>query len=378
MKGGARALFGFAVLLLVGARGDEETRTKTGYWVTASDGVPDGNDGTPSKPHLPCYLLGEREQHESPAAKKARNSQGTYYPPKRADHKQKPFPSLTQCYRYNTFACCVSGHDTQIKSDYESLLSGTCLREYEPLENYYCLGCHFEQGKFTTVYSEENCVDSSKAEYKKDKFGEKKCKYYIADFEKIGADNAKKAAWSETNAALGCPSDNCLGHLKLCKRFVHKMLFPDCSMLTKEEDCSSTEANQCCWQNGKCYNGEQDESSPVDQSNQVYKCKHGSNAGNPFKDPEAWKAKSVYDGCGLSVSGNGYVLPSFYFENFTDFIVAIKPPYFEHFAVTVVDEDDQDGDGIGEGCYTSGASRTAVTMLTVAVVAAMAAFTGLD
>ena len=29
--------------------------------------------------------------------------------------RPQPFPSLTQCYRYNQDACCVSGHDSVIQ-----------------------------------------------------------------------------------------------------------------------------------------------------------------------------------------------------------------------------------------------------------------------
>merc|ERR1719183_2548621 len=61
---------------------------------------------------------------------------------------QKPFPSLTQCYKNNQLACCVSAHDSYIESQYGSILSTTCLREYQHLENYFCLGCYPDQGKF--------------------------------------------------------------------------------------------------------------------------------------------------------------------------------------------------------------------------------------
>ena len=60
----------------------------------------------------------------------------------------EPFPSLTQCYKFNTQACCVSGHDATIKGHYESLLSPTCIREYSQLEYYMCLGCNSDQPKY--------------------------------------------------------------------------------------------------------------------------------------------------------------------------------------------------------------------------------------
>lgn len=60
----------------------------------------------------------------------------------------KPFPSLTQCYKDNQRACCVSAHDEFIAAEYSGLLSGTCLREFSMLEMYYCLGCNPDQPSF--------------------------------------------------------------------------------------------------------------------------------------------------------------------------------------------------------------------------------------
>ena len=64
------------------------------------------------------------------------------------DPPSKPKPSLTKCYRYNTNSCCVSAHDAQILSDYGSLLSGQCQREYDYLEDYYCIGCNALEATF--------------------------------------------------------------------------------------------------------------------------------------------------------------------------------------------------------------------------------------
>ena len=64
---------------------------------------------------------------------------------------QKPFPSLTQCYKYNTNegACCKSGHDSHVSTEYSSLLSPACLREFDHLEFYFCLGCNSQQFQYT-------------------------------------------------------------------------------------------------------------------------------------------------------------------------------------------------------------------------------------
>lgn len=62
----------------------------------------------------------------------------------------KPTPSLTQCYKHNTKACCVLGHDEAIKEEYRTLLSTPCFREFELLEHYFCIGCHPLQHRFVT------------------------------------------------------------------------------------------------------------------------------------------------------------------------------------------------------------------------------------
>jgi hypothetical protein len=60
----------------------------------------------------------------------------------------KPFPSLTQCYKNNQGSCCVSAHDAYIEGQYGEILSTTCLRQFPFLEQYYCLGCNPEQGRW--------------------------------------------------------------------------------------------------------------------------------------------------------------------------------------------------------------------------------------
>lgn len=67
------------------------------------------------------------------------------------DDPVKPFPSLTQCYKFNQKSCCKSGHDSYIKDEYSSLLSTTCLREYPDLEYYYCLGCSDKQMRYVDL-----------------------------------------------------------------------------------------------------------------------------------------------------------------------------------------------------------------------------------
>ncbi len=76
----------------------------------------------------------------------------------------KPFPSLTQCYKYNTEACCVSGHDQQIQSHFSGLLSSTCLREFPDLEVYMCFGCHPQQPKYVDLAAKKIRVCKSFAD----------------------------------------------------------------------------------------------------------------------------------------------------------------------------------------------------------------------
>mmetsp|Transcript_4610 Transcript_4610/g.10133 ORF Transcript_4610/g.10133 Transcript_4610/m.10133 type:complete len:230 (-) Transcript_4610:159-848(-) len=53
----------------------------------------------------------------------------------------KPFPSLTQCYRHNEKACCKSAHDHLVKSALADLLAPACLKEYPMLEDLFCALC---------------------------------------------------------------------------------------------------------------------------------------------------------------------------------------------------------------------------------------------
>ena len=52
----------------------------------------------------------------------------------------------------------MSGHDKKIKDDYSGFLSDTCLREYQELEYYFCLGCHPSQVRAPHVVHSLLCV----------------------------------------------------------------------------------------------------------------------------------------------------------------------------------------------------------------------------
>ena len=169
----------------------------------------------------------------------------------------KPFPSLTQCYKNNQGACCVSAHDAYIESMYAETLSSTCLRQFNNLEQYYCLGCNPDQGKW---------VVGNKYTYETDTGG------------------------NAVTDASGNPVWNF--DMRICKSFMNYLYMPD--------------------------------------------------------DPEY-----NYDKCGLLRDGVGY-LPTSQYVNASQFINAIKPPYFEHVNwVEVNDITDVNGEEFGDDatCY---------------------------
>lgn len=73
--------------------------------------------------------------------------------PTAALNGMQPNPSLMQCYQFNTGACCKAGHDAEIKTAYESLLSDTCVRMFPHLEAFHCIGCNPDQPKFVDLWS---------------------------------------------------------------------------------------------------------------------------------------------------------------------------------------------------------------------------------
>lgn len=82
------------------------------------------------------------------------------------DTAKKPFPSLTQCYKQNQLACCVSAHDSTISDGYGGILSGTCVREYGDLEQFYCLGCAPDSDKYIAWYDTNQTANVQYKEYK--------------------------------------------------------------------------------------------------------------------------------------------------------------------------------------------------------------------
>mmetsp|Transcript_27502 Transcript_27502/g.49536 ORF Transcript_27502/g.49536 Transcript_27502/m.49536 type:complete len:190 (+) Transcript_27502:210-779(+) len=80
------------------------------------------------------------------------------------DDASKPSPSLVKCYRFNKLSCCVSAHDQTIKDDYEDFMSASCQREYNDMEDYFCFGCHPDQGQYVDIEKKEVYICESYAE----------------------------------------------------------------------------------------------------------------------------------------------------------------------------------------------------------------------
>lgn len=151
----------------------------------------------------------------------------------------KPFPSLTQCYKQNQQACCVSAHDETIANEYSNLLSGTCIREYPALEQYYCLGCSPDADDFIYYYNEDSRVKPSS-------LGPGSYRQYLP-FEGTATWRGQPNNASETTTAPTANEDDpgmstllnevpgMIGEIKLCRGFADKLLYKDGAKNTQGE-----------------------------------------------------------------------------------------------------------------------------------------------
>lgn len=124
------------------------------------------------------------------------------------DPAKKPFPSLTQCYKNNQDACCVSGHDATIADAYSSILSSTCLREYSHLEHFFCLGCNPVMNNFIQWYNTttaDGCVVGGDCKYSR----------YNKDAEEGVVDWKARAKHGK------------YGMIKICETFLDNLLYTD-------------------------------------------------------------------------------------------------------------------------------------------------------
>merc|ERR1711871_403217 len=82
----------------------------------------------------------------------------------------------------------------------------------------------------------------------------------------------------------------------------------------------------------------------------------------------------IYDTCGLNIkevySGanvpSGFVLPSRYYNNASEFLNVVKPPFFDGFDINIIPKSDTD-----TKCLDSSASRLASSLVIMLVVAVM-------
>ena len=139
-------------------------------------------------------------------------------------YKIQPSPSLTQCYKMNQEACCVSAHDGSIESQYESLLTPACLREYEQLEQYFCLGCSPEMFNFIQWYDADTKVDCA--------VGGTGC-----TFKRFDAGSS--ANWEDQR------KDGKYGMLRLCNSFLDSLFFSDKTCSVTDGTCEIDRFDNC-------------------------------------------------------------------------------------------------------------------------------------
>lgn len=111
----------------------------------------------------------------------------------------------------------MSAHDGTIEAQYQNLLSPACLREYEQLEQYFCLGCAPDMFNYIQWYDADtkaNCVQ-----------GGENCvfKRFDAGSSSNWADQAK---------------DGKYGMLRLCDSFLNTLFF-------KDQSCSVGTSGTC-------------------------------------------------------------------------------------------------------------------------------------
>jgi len=140
----------------------------------------------------------------------------------------KPFPSLTQCYKNNQEACCVSAHDATIEGSYSGLLSTTCLREYQNLEHYFCLGCNPNMFKYIHWYNASpKCYDDSAAGT---------CEFLPFQCTE---------ALCGVTGTHGWEKDQKMGMIKVCDDFLKQLLYKDSSCNIESTTCKIDKYDNC-------------------------------------------------------------------------------------------------------------------------------------
>jgi len=141
----------------------------------------------------------------------------------------KPFPSLTQCYKNNQEACCVSAHDATIEGQYAGLLSTTCLREYQELEHYFCLGCNPNMFNYIHWYdATAKCYGDSTAT--------EPCEFkpFVCTTDLCGPVGSH-----------GWKKHEMLGMIKVCTSFLEQLLYTDSTCSIASDDCKIDKYDNC-------------------------------------------------------------------------------------------------------------------------------------
>jgi len=119
----------------------------------------------------------------------------------------KPFPSLSQCYKQNSNACCVSAQDSTIGDAYGGLFSGTCVREYAALAQFYCYGCDPQSDLYINWYNAN------------------KTRYMGVD--QVGSNANVDLKGAATATTQNEKSHNKFGMLRICTAFALDLMYED-------------------------------------------------------------------------------------------------------------------------------------------------------
>ena len=69
---------------------------------------------------------------------------------------EKPYPSLSFCFRNNVESCCLTAHDSMMADNYAAFMPPACLTNFVLFEQFQCLGCHPMQPKSVETFSAES------------------------------------------------------------------------------------------------------------------------------------------------------------------------------------------------------------------------------
>lgn len=120
----------------------------------------------------------------------------------------------------------MSAHDSTIESSYSDLLSQACLREYEHLEHYFCLGCNPLMFDFVQWYDADtkaNCaVGGPNCEFKR-------------------FDKGTSTDWRDV------AKDGKYGMLRVCDTFLDSLLFSggECQAQSNSSSCVVDRYDNC-------------------------------------------------------------------------------------------------------------------------------------